>query len=118
MAQREFNDVKINVEFEEAGERQQIDSGEDIKGLFGKIKKWFSDLKPVAFSGKYSDLEEIPKYTPAKSGFYKIEVDENGNVSSVTPVTKEDIIGLGVDTGYDFVVGDDGHLYVKPKGRK
>lgn len=41
MAQREFNDVKINVEFEEAGERQQIDSGEDIKGLFGKIKSGF-----------------------------------------------------------------------------
>lgn len=115
MAQKEFDDVKINVEFEESKTRQQINSGEEIKGLFGKIKKWLSDLKPVAFSGKYSDLEEIPKYSPAKSGFYKIEVDESGNVKSVTPVTKEDIIGLGVDIGYEFAVGENGHLYVKPK---
>lgn len=113
--ERRFNDVKINVEFNEAENRQQISSGDEIKSLFGKIKKWMSDLKPVAFSGKYGDLEEIPKYAPAKSGFYKIEVDESGNVSSVAPVTKEDIIGLGIDMGYEFSVGENGHLYVKPK---
>lgn len=58
MADREFDNVKINVEFEETANRQQISSGDKLNTLFGKIRKWLSDLKPVAFSGKYSDLTE------------------------------------------------------------
>ena len=55
-----FNGVKIKVEFNETANRQQISSGEDLNTLFGKIKRWLSDLKPVAFSGKYIDLNERP----------------------------------------------------------
>ena len=113
--ERKFDDVKINVEFEETKNRQQINSGENINTLFGKIKKWFSDLKPVAFSGKYSDLSEIPKYTPAKSGLYKITVDSAGNVSAVSPVTKDDLMQLGIITEYEFEVGSDGKLYYSSK---
>lgn len=58
MARKEFNDVDIRVEFNEAANRQQISSGDNVNTLFGKIRKWLSDLKPVAFSGKYSDLTE------------------------------------------------------------
>lgn len=64
MANRELNDVKINVEFQETTNRQQLSSGDEIKTLFGKIKRWFSDLKPVAFTGKYSDLKRLP-YIPS-----------------------------------------------------
>lgn len=52
-------DVDINdksVDFEQAENRVNIQSGETIPTLFGKIKKWLADLKPVAFSGNYSDL--------------------------------------------------------------
>lgn len=35
--------------FVEAGTRQNIVSGETLSVLFGKIKKWFSDLKGLAF---------------------------------------------------------------------
>lgn len=115
MANREFNNVKINVEFEETANRQQINSGESVNTLFGKIKKFFSDLKPIAFTGKFSDLTDVPKYTPKESGLYNITIDEYGNVSSVTPVTKEDIMKLGIVSGYDFSVGENGHLYVAPK---
>lgn len=111
---REFNDVKINVEFEETANRQQINSGENISSLFGKIKKWLSDLKKVAFTGSFNDLIDVPKYTPKESGLYNITVDEYGNVSSVTPVTKEDIMNLGIAAGYEFSV-ENGHLYVTPK---
>lgn len=55
--------AKINVEFEEAASRQQINSGEDISTLFGKIRKFLADLKAVAFSGAYSDLSGTPDLT-------------------------------------------------------
>lgn len=46
--------------FDEAQERQNIQSGESIKTLCGKVKKWFSDLKAVAFTGSYNDLINKP----------------------------------------------------------
>lgn len=48
------------VEFTQAATRENIQSGEDGKTLFGKISKFFADLKPVAFSGKYLDLSGTP----------------------------------------------------------
>jgi hypothetical protein len=60
MAQQTFNSIKINVEFEESASRQQLNSGENISTLFGKIKKIFSDLKAVCFSGSYNDLSDTP----------------------------------------------------------
>lgn len=60
MANKEFNNVKITSEFEEASSRENIQSGETIGILFGKIKKWFSDLKSIAFSGSYNDLSNKP----------------------------------------------------------
>ena len=60
MAQQTFKDTKINVEFDEATSRQQLNSGDNISTLFGKIKKIFSDLKSVCFSGSYKDLNDTP----------------------------------------------------------
>ena len=60
MAQKTFNDTKINVKFDEATSRQQLNSGENISTLFGKIKKIFSDLKAICFSGSYNDLSDTP----------------------------------------------------------
>lgn len=59
--------------------------------------------------------DDLKKYTPIESGFYKISVDEDGNVSSVEPVTKDDIKQLGIVTGYDFTLDEDGNLYYEPK---
>ena len=42
--------------FSMAVSRANIDSGEDYSTIFGKIKKYFADLKAVAFSGNSSDL--------------------------------------------------------------
>lgn len=50
--------------FTESDERTNISTGETIKIIFGKIKKWFSDLKTVAFTGSYNDLTDAP--TPVK----------------------------------------------------
>ena len=40
-----------------------------------------------------------PSYTPAVSGLYKITVDSTGHVSSVTLVTKQDLLDLGIADG-------------------
>lgn len=60
--------AEINVEFNETSDRQEIQSGEEIKTLFGKLKKWLSDLKPIAFSGSYNDLSDTPSSLPADGG--------------------------------------------------
>lgn len=49
-----------NPTFETAAQRANIASGEDTGTLFSKIKKWFTDLKAVAFSGSYNDLIDKP----------------------------------------------------------
>lgn len=46
--------------FTEAPDRTAIESGETLPTLFGKIKKWLSDLKTVAFTGNYDDLANKP----------------------------------------------------------
>lgn len=59
MAEKNMN-AKISVEFEETANRQQLSSGDNLPTLFGKIKKFFIDLKAVAFSGSYNDLSDTP----------------------------------------------------------
>ncbi len=54
-------DTKDNiVTFNPAEKRENISSGEKHKTIFGKIAKYFSDLKPVAFTGSYNDLQDKP----------------------------------------------------------
>lgn len=61
-------EADVNVEFNEAASRQQINSGESVKTLFGKLRKFLTDLKAVAFSGAYSDLSGAPESLPADGG--------------------------------------------------
>ncbi len=68
--------------FTEASTRTNIASGETISTLFGKIKKWFSDLKTVAFSGSYNDLSNRPSI-PSKTSDL---TNDSGFITSV-PVT-------------------------------
>ena len=53
-------EAQISVEFEEATSRQSLNSGETINTLWGKVKRWLSDLKVVCFSGSYNDLSDTP----------------------------------------------------------
>ena len=46
--------------FSASKERANISTGEKLSVIFGKIAKFFSDLKTVAFTGKYSDLSGTP----------------------------------------------------------
>lgn len=48
------------VTFTQATERENIESGNKLSVLMGKIMRFFADLKTVAFTGKYSDLSGTP----------------------------------------------------------
>jgi hypothetical protein len=54
------NGSNVTSTFSEALTRSNIVSGESLSTILGKIKKFFSDLKSVAFSGSYSDLINKP----------------------------------------------------------
>lgn len=66
---QELDEKKMNkeevsdaiVEFTQASSRTNISSGEKLKIIFGKIAKFFADLKTVAFTGNYNDLTNKPQ---------------------------------------------------------
>ena len=47
-------------EFTPAAKRENIVSKEKLPKIFGKIARFFADLKKVAFSGSYNDLSDKP----------------------------------------------------------
>ena len=61
------------IEFTEATKRSNIESGEKSNIIMGKIMKFFTDLKDIAFSGRYSDLSDKP-----------ISITEDGNDSIIS----------------------------------
>lgn len=59
------HDTKDNVvTYAEAATRENIATGEKHSVLLGKIRKWFSDLKSVAFTGRYTDLTNVAIENP------------------------------------------------------
>lgn len=56
--------------FLEESTRTNIASGDKLSVIFGKIKKFFSDLKTVAFTGNYNDLtNKPPEFVDDPSGY-------------------------------------------------
>ena len=54
------NVISVDTTFTEASTRANIASGETLATILGKIKKFFTDLKTVAFTGSYNDLSDQP----------------------------------------------------------
>lgn len=83
-------DSKDNtVTFTQASARENILSTEKHSTLFGKIAKWFADLKTVAFSGSYNDLSNKPTI-PTKTS--ELENDSGFMGSATALDTYEEII--------------------------
>lgn len=100
--------------FSQASTRSNIESGETISTIFGKSRKWFSDLKAVAFSGSYNDLSDTPELptiaTSTKAGLVKsggdITVDASGNVSvNKSAKATHDGSGNNIATSYLKLAG-------------
>lgn len=100
MAQQTFNGTKINVEFEESTSRQQLNSGENISTLFGKIKKIFSDLKSICFSGSYKDLSDTPTTATTEtdglmSASDKTKLDSADDTYALKSIYNDSTLNLG-----------------------
>lgn len=83
--------------FTAAPARENLKSGESHATLFGKIVKWFSDLKEVAFTGKipWSDVTGKPStYTPAShthdNQYYKKEESDATLAALMQSLIKRD----------------------------
>lgn len=85
------------VKFNTASERKNLASGESHTTLFGKIAKWFADLKEVAFTGKipWEDVTGKPStYTPAShthdNQYYKKEESDAALAALMQSLIKRD----------------------------
>ena len=54
------NASNVTVAFTAASARANITTGEKLATIMGKLAKWFTDLKTVAWSGSYNDLSNKP----------------------------------------------------------
>ena len=101
------------VAFQTAAKRENILSGETHKVIFGKIKKFFTDLKTVAFTGSYNDLTDLPSYvksqtitsavdwnTLTENGVYHIKTTEGTN----RPVTNWGMLYVEGETSTKFQI--------------
>ena len=94
--------------FSQAAARENIKSGEKLSLIFGKVMKWFADLKAVAFSGSYNDLSDRPGI-----GNGKITIRQGGEVKGAftTNQSGDGTIDLSVSQGPTGATGPQG-----PKG--
>lgn len=73
----------VTVAFEAAAKREAPTSGEKLSVLLGKVLKFFSDLKTVAFSGSYKDLSDKPTIPSAAADVGAIPATEKGAAGGV-----------------------------------
>lgn len=85
----------VTVEFTEAANRTNIATGSKLSTLFGQIRKWFADLKALAFKDKVgtSDVE---------SGTYPIDISGNA-ATAATLATPRKIDGVEFDGSGDVI---------------
>ena len=67
----DFDLKNNNVTFTEANTRTNIGSGESMSILFGKIQKWFTDLKYLAFKESVSESDLDTDLKNSLSGYAK-----------------------------------------------
>ena len=131
---KNVNKAKINVEFNEATTRENLVSGESINTLFGKIKKFLSDLHDSAFTGNAAKVNNHTVNTDVPSDAVFTDTVEYKDISG-SPITLDDacdapLINLNIygkstqdgtptpDAPVEIVsVGDIGSLSVQSCGK-
>lgn len=104
-------DSKDNtVTFTQASTRENIASDEAHATLFGKISKWFADLKTVAFSGSYNDLSDKPTIPTVNNA--TLTIQKNGTtVKTFTANASSNVTAnITVPTKTSELTNDSGFL--------
>lgn len=117
----------VTATFTEASTRANIRTGEKLSVMFGKIKKWFSDLKALAFKDMVSDSDisgtisdnhiasastwngkqnALPTSGTAKTTY---AINISGKASSSNDVVVEEIGSSPIDI--DTLTASDGHVH-------
>ena len=88
------------IDFTEATKRENIKTGESCATLFGKIKKFFTDLKTVAFTGSYTDLSNKPEIVNALTATSagKVLDARQGKALDEAKLNKADVVNNLVTT--------------------
>ena len=107
------NFVSDNPEFTESSSRTNIASGESFSTILGKVKKFFTDLKTVAFTGSYNDLSDQPTIPAAQ-----VNSDWNSysgvsqilNKPTLGTAASKDVPATGNASISEVVLGSDSRL--------
>lgn len=121
-------DQNSTVQFQQAEIRDNIHSGETLVMIMGKIEKFFADLKSVAFSGAYTDLNGTPEiptqlpspqsliFTGASDAVYNGSVEKTVNIPEI-PTVIPDFVGTEAELNVamadlpigtrTFILGDE-----------
>ncbi|MDE7446179.1 MAG: hypothetical protein K2N15_10845, partial [Lachnospiraceae bacterium] len=86
--------------FTQSTTRENISSGEKLHVIFGKIMKWFADLKAVAFSGSWNDLSDRPTIPTVGNG--KITINQAGVKKGEFTTNQSGDISVNLDGGSDI----------------
>lgn len=92
------DEISVDTTFTESSARANIDSGDTLSTIWGKIKKFFTDLKTVAFTGSYTDLSDKPTIPAAQ-----IQSDWNQTNNALADYIKNKPTNVSVftnDAGY------------------
>lgn len=104
----ELVDIAVNAEnveelnFEQAEELENIIPRDGLLIIFGKLMKWYSSLKKVAWSGSYNDIGDKPKLNEIE-GILSLE---KGGTNANNAKTARDNLGLGTAATYGVAITD------------
>ena len=85
------------VTFTQASTRANISTGEKLSVICGKIKKFFSDLKAVAFSGSYNDLTDKPSIPTVNNA--TLTVKQGGTTKGTFTANASTDVEIDLDVG-------------------
>ena len=83
--------------FTEASTRTNILSGETLSVIFGKIKKFFADLKTVAFTGSYNDLSDTPTIPTVNNA--TLTITQGGTTKGTFTANASENVTIDLDAG-------------------
>lgn len=95
--------------FTEASTRANIASGETFATLLGKIKKFFSDLKAVAFTGAYSDLSGTPTIPTVNNATLTIQKNGTTVETFTANASSNKTANITVPTKVSELTNDSGY---------